>query len=803
MDDWQLLKDYVTKSSEEAFRALVERYAGMVYHAALRQTCNPHAAEEVAQVVFIALARKADGIPRQATLYGWLFRATRFAVLNQVRQNAHRERREQEALVMQPTIEPHEADSIWERITPHLNDALDRLSAADQELVMMRFFDNKSHKDVANALGVSEQTARKRISRAIERLREIFARRGVVVSSLALGSAFAAHGTQVVPMEVAASWAKVAIAKAAAGTAATSGAGGMLTLLTSAKAASLIAAVTGLMVLAAAFTVSRSVSHGSPVAQALAADLTNSPATPDTNKSLTGPVASTKSARDAGTTDPLAAALDKVKAALHDPNETALYPNSAMQDAIAGLGDKKKEALPLLEAALNDANAEVRLRATDGLGIIGPEAKEAAPLLLGVLRAGGLGEAIPQTRFSKRMGELGRVASFNIYTDTMLLYALGQVHPAAEILPEFARMLKEDRSVCEIVYRATRQFPGVRRSMQAGGWLWAIADENSEALNAAFRPLLQDPDRVVRRSAALSLVSALGDQADAGVFSVAIELLQSGNDNILRVDAMSLLEGAARDPRPDASAGEPSLTAARLGPFLNETVSALTDVAAHSTREDLRLHAAKMLDALSPDFRKSNPALAAGLEQQDQSDAFISKVGSGEATMTEVLEGLKRFPKAAPAIAGYYGRSGSNAVDLLPAFTEALSALAPSPEASLGDRTKAINARQLLADSMQKIAPELPKPIFTSMDTVAIRRTMRDPVVQADPERLQKVSDACQLAEWPDRGIFDVRPDAIRRLLAAMKDADAPTYDALVAKVKEIDPHFSDIAVGSGKESRH
>jgi RNA polymerase sigma factor (sigma-70 family) len=177
MDDWKLLNDYATKNSEEAFRALVELYAGMVYHAALRQTGNPHAAEDVAQDVFIALAQKADKIPRQATLYGWLFRAMRFAALNQARKNVNRQRREQAALVMQPTIEANEADSFWERITPHLNDALEKLSAADRELVMSRFFGNKSHKDVAEALGVSEETARKRISRAIERLRVIFARR--------------------------------------------------------------------------------------------------------------------------------------------------------------------------------------------------------------------------------------------------------------------------------------------------------------------------------------------------------------------------------------------------------------------------------------------------------------------------------------------------------------------------------------------------------------------------------------------------------------------------------------------------
>jgi len=802
MDDWKLLNDYAMKNSEEAFRTLVERYAGMVYHAALRQTGNPHAAEDVAQDVFIALAQKADSIPRQATLYGWLFRATRFAILNQVRKNVNRERREQAALVMQPTIESNEADSIWECITPHLNDALEKLSAADRELVLIRFFGNKSHKDLAEALGVSEETARKRISRAIERLRVIFARRGVVVSSLALVAAFAAHGAQAAPMEMAAAWAKVATAKAAAGTAAASG--GILALATSAKSLGFIAVLTGSVVVAAAFIISKVAPHGSPVAQPLATHLTTSVATPDTNSPLAGPVTPSKPATDPGANAALAAALDEVKAALHDPNETTLYPNPVMQAAIAGLGDQKKEALPILEAALKeDANAEVRLRALDGLGIIGPEATEAAPLLLGMLRDGGVGQAIPQTRYTV-MGKLGAVRSFPVYTDNMILYALGQIHPSPEILPEFARMVKENPSVSTIVYRATKQFPGVRRSMQAGGWLWAIANENAQALNNAFLPLLQDPDWQVRSVAALALVSALGDQADRGVFPVAAELLKSDDDNFLRAEGMSLLNGAARAAGSYDPTKEPTLTTARLGPYLNETLSALADAADHTTREDLRLAAAKMLDTLSPGFRKLNP-LAAELEQQKQLDAFSSKVTSGVATMPEVLEGLKRFPQTAPAIAVYYARlTSSNGVELLPAFSEALSALAPSSDASSRDRTKAINARQRLADAMQKIAPKLPKPIFTATDTIAITLTMRDPAVQADPARLQKVSDACRLAEWPEYksvGNFDVPPDEIRRLLAAMKAADAPTYDALVAKVKEIDPHFSDIAAGSAKEN--
>jgi RNA polymerase sigma factor (sigma-70 family) len=799
MDDWQLLQNYTANNSEEAFRTLVERYAGMVYHAALRQTGNPCAAEEAAQLVFIALARKADSIPRHATLNGWLFRATRFAVLNQARGKANRERREQEALAMQPTIAPNEVDSIWERIMPHLDDALDRLSAADRELVMIRFFGNKSYRDVANALGVTEEAARKRLARAIERLREIFARRGVVASSLGLAAAFAAHGARAVPMELAASWAKAAMAGAAAGTAATSG-GGILALVTSAKGASLTAILAGLAAVVAVFTFSKSISRGSPAAQPLAARLAVSLGAPDTHGSPAGPGTPAKSAGAARAQDALAAALDRVKAALHDPNQTTLYPNAAMQNAIAGLGDQKKAALPILEAALNDADAQVCLRAIDGLAIVGPEAKEAAPLLLGVLRGGGLGEDIPQTRYTAM-----RKTPVSIYTDQMLLYALGQVHPPPEFLPEFARTLKENQSVCVIVYRAIRQFPGVRRSLLAGGWLWAIANEDAQALNNAFRPLLQDPDWRVRSVAALALVSALGDQADAGVFPVAAELLKSDNDTFQRAEGISLLREAAQSASSNGPPEESALTAARLGPHLNEVTSALGDAVNHTRREDLRLAAAKILDALRPDFRKFNPALAAELEQQDQAEVFIAKVTSGQATRPEVRESLKRFPKAAPAVATYYARfEASNAVELLPAFAEALSALAPSPEASLEDRTKAVNTRQRLADAMQKIAPELPKPIFTAADTLALTRIMRDPAVQGDRQRFQKVADARESVEWPDFrsvGNFDVSPDEIRRLLAAMKNADGPTYDALAAKVKEIDPRFSDKADGSGKEN--
>jgi RNA polymerase sigma factor (sigma-70 family) len=255
MDDWQLLNEYATRNSEDAFRNLVDRYAAMVYHAALRQVRNPQAAQEVTQGVFIALAQKAGRISRQTVLSGWLFRATRYAVLNLVREENCRRRHEQEAMSMQTTGQANGADSVWEQILPHLNDALDRLSQTDREVVLMRFFGSKTHKEVAQVLGVTEDTAKKRLSRALEKLRTIFARGGVVVPSVALLAAFTSFGAQAAPCGLVASVAAAALSKGTVGAASTlTVAKGILKLMTWAKAKTAITVGAGIL-LAAAGTV--------------------------------------------------------------------------------------------------------------------------------------------------------------------------------------------------------------------------------------------------------------------------------------------------------------------------------------------------------------------------------------------------------------------------------------------------------------------------------------------------------------------------------------------------------------------
>lgn len=254
-DDWQLLRDYANRNSEEAFRALVDRYAALVYHAALRQTGNPQTAQDVTQAVFIALARKAGRLPRGTVLSGWLFRATRFAIANLAREDRRRQRREQEAATMDDLLRQDDADTTWKQIVPQLDDALDRLSAKDREAILIRYFQGKSHRETAEALGVSEDAAKVRVSRAIEKLRTILATRGLAVTSAVLLAAFATHGAASVPPGVTAAVAS-ATAAGATGTGSTLIiAKGVLKLMAWTKAKIAIAVAAGVLLAAGTTTV--------------------------------------------------------------------------------------------------------------------------------------------------------------------------------------------------------------------------------------------------------------------------------------------------------------------------------------------------------------------------------------------------------------------------------------------------------------------------------------------------------------------------------------------------------------------
>lgn len=238
MDDWQLLDDYVTRNSEDAFRTLVERHGAMVYHVALRRVGDRCRAEEITQAVFIALARKAGRLPRGTLLSGWLFRATRFAVLNMVREDSRRKRYEQEASVAETLVSTGESECM-EQGSIVLIDALEALPRRDREVILVRFFEDKSHRQIAETLGISEAAARVRVSRAVEKLRVIFSKRGFAAPSASLLCALSAQTAAAVPKDLASSVAAASLIKCS-GTSAFSLSSGILKSMMLAQVKSLL-----------------------------------------------------------------------------------------------------------------------------------------------------------------------------------------------------------------------------------------------------------------------------------------------------------------------------------------------------------------------------------------------------------------------------------------------------------------------------------------------------------------------------------------------------------------------------------
>ena len=206
----ELLREFARNNSEQAFRVLVERHVNMVHAVALRQTHHTQLAEDVTQAVFIVLAEKAASISANTILTGWLFRATRFAAANVKRAEARREHWEQKAAQMEPATSPDPAE---EQITPLLNEALEELPETDRVAILLRFFESKSMEEVGRTLGTSESAAKMRLSRAVEKLRLIFRKRGVVVPAAVLFSVLSAQAAPAAPVGLASSITALAFLK--------------------------------------------------------------------------------------------------------------------------------------------------------------------------------------------------------------------------------------------------------------------------------------------------------------------------------------------------------------------------------------------------------------------------------------------------------------------------------------------------------------------------------------------------------------------------------------------------------------
>jgi len=204
MPDMELVREYAAHHSDEVFATLVSRHINLVYSAALRQVQDAHLAEEITQAVFVILSRKAASLSPKTVLSGWLYRTARFVAADVLKAQRRRQNREQEAY-MQSTINEQPTDASWEQLSPLLDEAMAGLPQADRDAVVVRFFEGRSMSEVGAALGTSEDAAKKRTARAVEKLRKFFTKRGITLSTAVIVSAVSANSVQAAPVGLAVS----------------------------------------------------------------------------------------------------------------------------------------------------------------------------------------------------------------------------------------------------------------------------------------------------------------------------------------------------------------------------------------------------------------------------------------------------------------------------------------------------------------------------------------------------------------------------------------------------------------------
>jgi RNA polymerase sigma factor (sigma-70 family) len=215
-DDRELLRSYAETGSQEAFRELVQRYIDLVYSAAMRRVGgDAHLAQDVTQDVFIALARHAGSLTGHSVLAGWLFTTSRFAASHTVRREQRRRERERKADFMDANDPSPSAEPEWHRLRPALDAVMDQLPARDRDALLLRFFARQSYAEVGGRLNLTEDGARRRVERALEKLRTLLVKRGVISPAAAVAAMLSNQAVTAAPAGLASAVASAAFTSSA------------------------------------------------------------------------------------------------------------------------------------------------------------------------------------------------------------------------------------------------------------------------------------------------------------------------------------------------------------------------------------------------------------------------------------------------------------------------------------------------------------------------------------------------------------------------------------------------------------
>ncbi len=209
--DLDLLRQFAHENSQDAFAEIVRRHLNLVYSAALRQVRSPQLAEEIAQFVFADLARNAGKLKSDTILTAWLYAIARRTAIDVIRKESRRQLREQIAVEMN---DMNATANDWTQIEPLLDDAMAALDETDRAAILLRYFENKNLREVGENLKISDDAAQKRVSRAVEKLREFFSKQKVTIGAGGLVVLISANAVQSAPVGLALTIANASLAAA-------------------------------------------------------------------------------------------------------------------------------------------------------------------------------------------------------------------------------------------------------------------------------------------------------------------------------------------------------------------------------------------------------------------------------------------------------------------------------------------------------------------------------------------------------------------------------------------------------------
>jgi RNA polymerase sigma factor (sigma-70 family) len=577
----KLLREYARQDSEAAFAELVCRHINLVYSAALRHVGIAAQAEEITQAVFVILARKSASLREDQILDAWLFETTRLTALSFLRGERRRQFREQEAY-MQSILQESTPDPVWQQLAPSLDEAMMRLGRRDREAVVLRFFKGRSLGEVAAALNIKEPAAQKRVSRALEKLRNHFARRGVDSTAAVIGETISANSIQAAPVALAKAVTAVAIAKGATVSIST------LTLIkgalkimawTKVKTAIVTAVIIVCVAGGGAGFYAHHSTHLNPAAELQAGLHIQRPAT-----------------------------------------GTWSYPNNEVMHAMFHFGSNRADAFPILKEAALGPNAEAREQAVAAMGYVGMPARP---------KSGRLGEPSPDVVpllwkiLNSNDGELSSFALTSLSgigfqpKDIPVLAALlvrshgGQLSQKAMAFQSVGQMQKFlsranndqmlQRYIPETIATTIRQHPA-----DAVPFISSVED------------LLDDTNADVRFGAACALAEYKGvnDSKISAELAAGLKIIYDTSAPV-------------RVPRPNPDGLKQLMaveTLQRVGPDAKSMIPALLEYA-HSTQDKLsREHALAAIGYIDTNLRNTMPEVDQAVKNDRTFKSMVSPV---------------------------------------------------------------------------------------------------------------------------------------------------------------------------------